>query len=165
MHKALRCKENVPYCFSKPSVVSQHRTGQKSQICPRFRCLWKIIPGSIHKWLSNDTQSFERHRRCLLSAWDHIWFVCQNLVTIILYYISDRLALGAHDQLCGHHQSQMGGTAAPHTGKINQGLYLLRLPARSREVSKPRDSGLDFSNPSKIRQAPRQQRWWNACQI
>ena len=35
----------------------------------------------------------------------------------------------------------------------------------SREVSKPRDSGLDFSNRSQIWQAPRQQRCRDACQI
>ena len=35
----------------------------------------------------------------------------------------------------------------------------------SREVSKSRDSGLDFSNPSGIWQAPRQQCCRNACQM
>ena len=40
-----------------------------------------------------------------------------------------------------------------------------RLTARSREVSKPQDSGLDFSNRSKIWQAPQQQRCWDACHI
>ena len=40
-----------------------------------------------------------------------------------------------------------------------------RLTARSREVSKARDSGLDFSNRSVIWQTPRQQRYRNACQI
>ena len=39
------------------------------------------------------------------------------------------------------------------------------LTARSGEVSKPRDSGLDFSNRSEIWQAPRQQRCRDACQI
>ena len=39
-----------------------------------------------------------------------------------------------------------------------------RLTARSREVSKPRDSGLDRSNSSKIWQAFRQPRCRNACQ-
>ena len=37
--------------------------------------------------------------------------------------------------------------------------------ARSREVSKPRDSGLDFSNRFEISQAHRQQRCRDACQI
>ena len=37
--------------------------------------------------------------------------------------------------------------------------------ARSGEVSKPRDSGLDFSNRFEIWQAPRQQRCRDACQI
>ena len=40
-----------------------------------------------------------------------------------------------------------------------------RLTARSREVSKPRDSCLDFSNRSEIWQAPRQQCCRDACQI
>ena len=40
-----------------------------------------------------------------------------------------------------------------------------RLTPRSREVSKPRDSDWDFSDPSEICQAPRQQRSWDACQI
>ena len=35
----------------------------------------------------------------------------------------------------------------------------------SREVSKPRDSGLDYFNRSEIWPPPRQQRWWDACQI
>ena len=41
------------------------------------------------------------------------------------------------------------------------GLYSLR----SREVSKPRDSGLDFSIRSEIWQAPRQQCCRDVCQI
>ena len=40
-----------------------------------------------------------------------------------------------------------------------------RLTARSREVSKPRDSGLNFSNRSEIWQTPRQHRYRDACQI
>ena len=40
-----------------------------------------------------------------------------------------------------------------------------RLTARSRETSKPQDSGLDFSNRSEIWQAPQQQCCWDACQI
>ena len=40
-----------------------------------------------------------------------------------------------------------------------------RLTTRSREVSKPRDSGLDFSNRSEIWPALRQQRCWDAYQI
>ena len=40
-----------------------------------------------------------------------------------------------------------------------------RLIAISREVSKLRDSGLDFSNRSEIWQAPRQQCCRDACQI
>ena len=40
-----------------------------------------------------------------------------------------------------------------------------RLTARSREVTKPRDSGLDFSNRSAIRRAHRQQSCRYACQI
>ena len=39
------------------------------------------------------------------------------------------------------------------------------LPWRSREVSKSRDTGLDFFNCSEIWQAPRQQRCRDACQI
>ena len=39
------------------------------------------------------------------------------------------------------------------------------LIARSREVSKTRDSGLDFSNRFEISQAPRQQRCRDTCQI
>ena len=39
------------------------------------------------------------------------------------------------------------------------------LTAISREVSKPCDSSLDFSKRSEIWQAPRQQRFWEACQI
>ena len=48
-----------------------------------------------------------------------------------------------------------------HGGVITSG----RLTARSREVSKPRDSSLDFFNCSEIWQAPRQQRCRDACQI
>ena len=40
-----------------------------------------------------------------------------------------------------------------------------RLTARSQEVSKPRDSGLDFSDRSEIWQAPRQERCRYACHI
>ena len=40
-----------------------------------------------------------------------------------------------------------------------------RLTARSRKVSKPRESGLDTSSHSEIWQAPRQQRCRDACQI
>ena len=40
-----------------------------------------------------------------------------------------------------------------------------RLTAKSHEVSKPRNSGLDFSNCSKIWQASRQQRCRDTCQI
>ena len=40
-----------------------------------------------------------------------------------------------------------------------------RLTTRSREVSKPRDSGLDCCSRSGIWQAPRQQRCRDACQI
>ena len=40
-----------------------------------------------------------------------------------------------------------------------------RLTARSREVSKPRDSGLNFSNRSEIWQVPRQHCCRGACQI
>ena len=40
-----------------------------------------------------------------------------------------------------------------------------RLTARSREVSKPRDSCLDYSNRSEIWQASRQQCCRDACQI
>ena len=40
-----------------------------------------------------------------------------------------------------------------------------RLTARSREVSKPRDSGLNFSNRSEIWQVPRQRYCRGACQI
>ena len=41
----------------------------------------------------------------------------------------------------------------------------LKLTAKSHEVSKPRDSSLDFSSRSDIWRAPRQQRCWDACQI
>ena len=40
-----------------------------------------------------------------------------------------------------------------------------RLSARSREVSKSRDLGLNFSNRFEIWLAPRQHRCWDACQI
>ena len=40
-----------------------------------------------------------------------------------------------------------------------------RLTARSHEDFKPRDLGLYYSNRSVIWQAPRQQRFWDACQI
>ena len=40
-----------------------------------------------------------------------------------------------------------------------------RLTSKSREVSKPRDWGLNFANHSDIWQAPRQQRCRDACQI
>ena len=40
-----------------------------------------------------------------------------------------------------------------------------RLIVRFREVSKPRDLGLYFSNRSEILQAHRQQRCQDACQI
>ena len=40
-----------------------------------------------------------------------------------------------------------------------------RLTVRTREVSKPRNSGLDFSNCSEIWVAPRQQRCQDACEI
>ena len=40
-----------------------------------------------------------------------------------------------------------------------------RIAARFREVSKSRDSGLNFSNRSEIWQAPRQHRRRNACEI
>ena len=40
-----------------------------------------------------------------------------------------------------------------------------RLPLKFREVSKPRDWGLNFSNRSEIWQAPRQQRYQDACRI
>ena len=40
-----------------------------------------------------------------------------------------------------------------------------RLTARSREASRPRDSGLNFPNLFEIWQAPRQQRCRDACQI
>ena len=40
-----------------------------------------------------------------------------------------------------------------------------RLPVKSREVSKPGDSAVDFSNRSEIWQAPRRQRCRDACQI
>ena len=46
-----------------------------------------------------------------------------------------------------------------------QGLYTLSGKTSYREISKPRDSGLDFSNRSEIWQAPRQQRCRDACQI
>ena len=48
-----------------------------------------------------------------------------------------------------------------------QDIYSLRgrLIARSREVSKSRDFGLDISNRSEIWQAPRQQRCQDVCQI
>ena len=47
------------------------------------------------------------------------------------------------------------------------GLHSLngRLSVRSHEVSKTRDSGLDFSNRSEIWQTRREQRCRNACQI
>ena len=52
---------------------------------------------------------------------------------------------------------------------MNQGLYSLsnnrRLTARSREVSKLRDSDKDFSKRSEIRQAFGQERCRDACQI
>ena len=61
------------------------------------------------------------------------------------------------------------------TGRWNQGNIFgvsasihqaeERLTARSLEVSKPRDSSLFFSNSSQIKQAPRQQRCRDACQI
>ena len=49
----------------------------------------------------------------------------------------------------------------------NQGIYSLtgHLTARSREVSKPRDSSLDFSNRSDLWQTPRQRRCRDACEI
>ena len=40
-----------------------------------------------------------------------------------------------------------------------------RPTVRSREALKQRDSSLDFSNRSEIRQAPRQQHYRDACQI
>ena len=40
-----------------------------------------------------------------------------------------------------------------------------RLTTRSRETSKPGDSGLDFSNRSEIRQAPRQQLCQDAIKL
>ena len=49
-----------------------------------------------------------------------------------------------------------------------RGLYPLSertFTAKSREVSKPRDSGLDFFNRSEMWQAPRQERRRDACQI
>ena len=51
--------------------------------------------------------------------------------------------------------------------QLSQGLHLaVRRPtARSREVSKSRDSGLDFFNCSEIWQAPRLQRYRDACKI
>ena len=40
-----------------------------------------------------------------------------------------------------------------------------RLAVRSREVSKTRDSDLDFSDRSEICPAPRKKRWLDACRI
>ena len=51
---------------------------------------------------------------------------------------------------------------------INSGqgfCSLSGLTARSREISKPRDSGWDFSNRSKLWQVPRHQRCRDDCQI
>ena len=45
------------------------------------------------------------------------------------------------------------------------GCTVRRLTARSRKVSKSRDSGLDSSNRSEIWKAPRQQRCRGACQL
>ena len=49
---------------------------------------------------------------------------------------------------------------------VPRGLYSRgRTSLRFREVSKPQDSGLDFSNRSEICQAPWQQHFRAACQI
>ena len=59
--------------------------------------------------------------------------------------------------------------AHSQTGRYNPGSIFtiadVRLTAKSREVSKPRDSGLNFSNRSEIWQASRQQGCRDACQI
>ena len=65
--------------------------------------------------------------------------------------------------------SQLGSTTPIRLlHSPSQGLYSLSCKtstARSREVSKPRDSGFDFSNCSEIWQASRQHRCRDASQI
>ena len=48
---------------------------------------------------------------------------------------------------------------------LNDLVLSCSLTARSREVSNPQDSGLDFSNRSEIWQASRQRCCRGACQI
>ena len=59
--------------------------------------------------------------------------------------------------------------AQPNANRVHNSWDVLwadgRLTARSREVSKPRDSALNLSNRSEIWLAPRQQRCRDTCQI
>ena len=52
-----------------------------------------------------------------------------------------------------------------HPGPLFTKETGVRLTTRSREVSKPRDAGLGFSNSFDIWQESRQQRYRDACHI
>ena len=59
--------------------------------------------------------------------------------------------------------SKTDGTDRKMTDYIHEAIA--HLTARFRDVSKPQESGLNFSNNSEIWQAPCHQCCWDACQI
>ena len=63
MHKAWRCLEEVPYCFSRSSIKFQGHTAKKSSILTQIGCCRTVTPFWIHQWLWNDAQNLKQHRR------------------------------------------------------------------------------------------------------
>ena len=51
MHKAWCSIEEVPYCFSKSSILNQ------------IRHFWTVTPVWIHQWLRNDVKTLKYHIR------------------------------------------------------------------------------------------------------
>ena len=73
--------------------------------------------------------------------------------------------VGYHGPLLpSQRHARVVNVGASTRSRVSIHLAIRRLTARSREVSKPPYSVLDFSNRSEIRQEPRQQRCRDSCQ-
>ena len=64
MRKAWCSLEEVPYCFSRPSVKFQGHTAKKMSILTQSGHFRTVTPVWIHRrWLWNNAQSLKPHRR------------------------------------------------------------------------------------------------------
>ena len=110
--------------------------------------------------------------RAMLTPWEELWGPRRGFPSTWWVFLASLLTNFTSGTICwpyirfGSSTSRVG--LCDHKCSITQGLYLGLYSlngktARSHEVSKPRDSGLDFSNRPDIGQAPRLYCCRDAC--